>query len=73
MALIEVRPIEKKRWHGYQGKESFTRPVVIEALINVRTNTYDTGLTEEDRVRLEKVTGFDLSNTYKKDTPHPIS
>jgi len=49
MALVEVRPIEKKKWHGKTGKDSFARPVVVEALINVRTNTYDTGLTEEDK------------------------
>lgn len=72
MALVEVRPIEKKKWHGKTGKDSFARPVVVEALINVRTNTYDTGLTEEDKERLQKLTGFDLSNTYVKGVPHPF-
>lgn len=72
MALIEVRPIERKRWHGYAGKESFTRPVVVEALVNVKTNTYDTGLSEEDKKRLEDLTGFDLSNVHKKGVPHPF-
>lgn len=72
MALVEVRPIAKRKWHGKEGKDSFSRPVVIEALVNVRTSLYDTGLTEEDKVRLESITGYDLSNTYKKDRPHPF-
>lgn len=72
MALVEVRPIAKRKWHGKEGKDSFSRPVVIEALVNVRTSLYDTGLTEEDRTRLENLTGYDLSNVYKKDKPHPF-
>lgn len=71
MALVEVRPIEKRKWHGKSGKDSFSRPVAIEALVNIKTNSYDTGLTPEDQERLERLTGLDLSNTYKKGQPHP--
>lgn len=71
MAIVEVRPIEKERWHGKSLKESIARPVKIEALYNVRTGKYDTGLSPEDQERLENLTGFDLSDKYIKDTPHP--
>lgn len=72
MATIEVRPIEKERWHGKTGKDSIARPKKIEALYNINTGRYDTGLSLEDRERLEKITGFDLSDHYVKDTPHPF-
>jgi len=62
--LIEIRPIEIKKWHGKTGKESFTRPKKIQALINGDTMQYATGLdnvsktykhpkTEEDITELE--------------------
>lgn len=72
MALIEVRPIEREKWHGLKGKDSFARPVVVEALVNVRTSRYDTGLSEEDKERLEKATGLDLSDVYVEGKPHPF-
>ena len=34
MQLVEVRPIERERWHGLKGKDAITRPVVIEALLS---------------------------------------
>ena len=71
MATIEVRPIEKQRWHGKTGKDSITRPVKIQAFYNVRTGRYDTGLSPEDKERLEKLTGFNLSDHYTKEVPHP--
>ena len=71
MATIEVRPIERERWHGKTGKDSIARPVKIEALYNVRTGRYDTGLSPEDKLRLETLTGFDLSDHHTKEVPHP--
>lgn len=72
MSLIEVRPIEKERWHGLKGRDSITRPVTIEALVDVATGKLATGLTEEDRERLEKETGYDLSPDYNANKPHPF-
>ena len=72
MALVEVKPIEKERWHGKKGKEAFTRAMVIEALISVNTNRFCTGLTDEDRKRLESLTGYDLSPDYMVGKPHPF-
>ena len=72
MQLVEVRPIEKERWHGLKGKDAITRPVVIEALLSSTTGKLATGLTPEDRERLEKETGYDLSPDYKAGKPHPF-
>ena len=72
MQLVEVRPIEKERWHGLKGKDVITRPVVIEALLSSTTGKLATGLTPEDRERLEKETGYDLSPDYKAGKPHPF-
>jgi len=68
---VEVRPIETKKWHGKTGQETFAQPLVLEALYDVKTGKYATGLSEEDRIRLEQTTGFDLSDTYT-DKPHPF-
>lgn len=46
---IEVRPIVKKQWHGKTGKESFTRPKKLQALVDGRTRLYATGLDNEKR------------------------
>ena len=72
MALVEVKPIEKERWHGKKGKEAFTRPMTLEALVSLNTNQFATGLTQEDRERLQKATGFDLSPDYMQGKPHPF-
>lgn len=72
MALVEVRPIERDRWHGKKGKDSFQRPVTIEALVSTLTGNYSTGLTQEDRERLESITGYDLSPGHTPGKPHPF-
>lgn len=72
MAIVEIKPIDKDKWHGYKGKNSFARPVTIEALVSTQTGKYATGLTEKERVNLEKKTGFDLSPEYIPERPHPF-
>lgn len=70
MAIVEVRPIEKERWHNKQGKDAFKRPVTIEALVSASTGKYATGLSNEDQKRLEDETGFNLSSDYTQGKPH---
>lgn len=72
MQIVEVRPIERERWHGLKGKDAITRPVTIEALLSSTTGKLATGLTPKDRERLEKETGYDLSPDYKAGQPHPF-
>lgn len=72
MAIVEVRPIERLRWHGKTGKDAFARPVTIEAPLSVETGQYATGLTEKERKELEEKTGYDLSPDYVPGKAHPF-
>lgn len=47
--LVEIKPIEIKRWHGKTGKDSFTRSKKIQALIDPETMQYSTGLDNISR------------------------
>lgn len=71
--LVEVRPIEKKKWHGKTGQESFTRPQKIQVLVDAETMRYATGLTSENIEELRKkgIT-YDLSDSFKDGEPHPF-
>lgn len=71
--LVTVKPIEKDKWHGKKGKESFTKPKSIQAMPDINTMRYKTGLTEEDKKFLAKSEiGYDLSDNYVKDKVHPF-
>lgn len=72
MAIVEVRPIEKEKWHNRKGKDSFARPITIEPLVSLRTGQYSTGLTEEEQKALEEKTGFDLSPIFINEKSHPF-
>lgn len=71
--LVELRPIEQKKWHGKKGQESFTRPKKFQVLVDSVTMRYATGLTAEDIKKL-KAQGIkhDLSDHFDQDTPHPF-
>jgi hypothetical protein len=71
MVRFEVRPIEKKRWHGKKGEESFTLPKTIEVLYDVGQGRYATGLTDEEAVEYGKRLGLDLSPIGTPHEPHP--
>lgn len=68
MAIVIVKPIEKNRWHN--NPKIIDRPVVLHAAISLSTGKYATGLTEEDRERLEKLTGYNLSPEYINGVAH---
>lgn len=71
--IVEVRPVKREKWHGIDtGKNSIASTKVIEALVNVSTNKYQTGLTPEDQERLEELTGYDLSAKYIPKQKHPF-
>lgn len=72
MALIQVKPIEIKKWHDKKGQESFTRPKIVQALVDPNTVTYQTGLTKEEEVKYGELLKVDLSNTFNMETPHPF-
>ena len=70
--LVEIRPIEKNKWHGKKGAESITKVKTIEALYDNRTGGYATGLTEEEAETYGKKLGLDLSNQFNPAEPHPF-
>ena len=61
MAIVKIKPIEREKWHGKKGNESFTRPTTIRALVNVDSMTYATGLTEEEAKEYGEKLKIDLS------------
>jgi hypothetical protein len=69
--LVEVRPIERKKWHGKEAQENFAQPLTIECLYDTKTGKYATGLSEDERKKLEKETGYDLSDEFTNE-PHPF-
>lgn len=72
MAKIEVRPLDRKQWHGKKGKENFSRPKAIEALYDDETGMYATGLTPEEEIKYSKrLGGVDLSKAFNPSEPHP--
>lgn len=71
MAIVEVRPIERERWHKKKGKDAFARPVTLEAPVSLRTGKLATGLTPEETEKF-KAQGYDVSPEYIKGKPHPF-
>lgn len=68
--MVIVKPIEQERWHGKSSREFPSRPVKIEAFVDPETGRYATGLSEDDKKRLESITGFNLSDIYVLGKPH---
>lgn len=84
---IEIKPIERKTWHGKQGKESFKRPVTIHAelgddsqyaiaLDNTEKRFQDPKTGEPNSLtELEyygKILNTDLSTAGSPERPHPF-
>lgn len=71
--IVEVRPIEKERWHQKKGKEDFSRPKVIRALVDASTNLYCTGLTDKDIEKLKEMgVKYDLTPFFSQSEAHPF-
>jgi len=73
--LIEIRPIEVKKWHEKTKDESFTRPKKIQALVDSNTMKYSTGLTSEEIQELtsgERAVNYNLSDHFDMRVPHPF-
>ena len=72
MALIQVKPIEIKKWHDKKGQESFARPKIIQALVDPNSVTYQTGLSPEEEKKYGELLKVDLSSQYNMESPHPF-
>jgi hypothetical protein len=72
MTLVRVKPLDRERWHKKKGKESFTQPTIVEALVSKDTQQYDTGLTEEEAIIYgKKLGGVNLSPIFVGEA-HPF-
>ncbi len=67
---VEVRPIERKQWHGKKGKDSFAQPKTVEVLYNAEKGIYDTGLNEQETEKYSKLMGVNLGNQFNFTEPH---
>jgi len=70
--VVTIKPLQKEKWHGKKNADSFTQPISLSALYNPKTGKYDTGLSKKDKERLEKETGYDLSDSFDPNKPHPF-
>lgn len=70
--LVEVKPVDRKKWHGKSGKESFSQPQGFEVLYDAEIGKYATGLTPEEAEKYGKLLGADLSDIFDHDRPHPF-
>jgi len=70
--IVEVRPIDIKKWHGKTGKEVFARNQIITPLYDATLGGYATGLTTKKDIDFfsKKFKGEDLSNSFVPGTPH---
>ena len=68
---VEIKPLDKKTWHGKKGKESFGAPIKLEVLVDARTKRYATGLSPELEKKYTEMLGLDLSSTVIPGKPHP--
>lgn len=69
--LVEVKPIDRDRWHGKKGTDSFARPQVITPLYDSKTGNLATGMTDDDVKYYSKFfPGEDLTPTFNPEEPH---
>ena len=74
---VEVKPLSNTlAWMGVEMKDSFKRPITVEAFVNINKGIYETGLTEEEIKDYSGKLGVDLSNKLVfadgKISPHPF-
>lgn len=77
--IVEVRPISNRMpdWMSHMKPEqSITRPITIEANVDVKNGKYETGLSEEEQEKYGKLIGADLDNRLRYEggsiAPHPF-
>ena len=70
-AMVEIRPLELKKWHGKTGEDSFAQPITIRVLYDHATGAYATGLTKKEEEEYSSKLGVDLNRTFNPQKPHP--
>jgi len=71
--IVEIKPIEREKWHGYKKADDFSRDRKIFPVVDPNTRKYKTGLDEDDIEKL-KAMGFkrELNDDWKRYEPHPF-
>lgn len=64
MSIVQVKPIEKVKWHGKTGEDDFTRPKKGQIAMDRDTGRWKTGLTEEEIIEYGKKLNLNLSDAY---------
>lgn len=70
--IVEIKPIEKKRWHGLPKDRSISQPLTFTAAIDPAKMQYKIALTAKELEDLAAKTGYDLSLTVKPNQAHPF-
>jgi hypothetical protein len=70
--IIEIRPIEKKRWHNLPKDRSISQPLTFTTAIDPALMQYKVAISAKELEEIQKRTGYDLSLTVKPNQPHPF-
>lgn len=68
--IVTIKKIDSKKWHGKKGKEDFSRPKTITALVDGSTGRYRTGLNNEETKKYGEALGINLSDFFNINKPH---
>lgn len=72
MATVIVKPIEKPKWYKNEQANFIIRPTKFQCAVDKNTRKYLLDCSEEERLELQDITGFDLSLNFKMTENHPF-
>lgn len=70
--LVEIKPVERKRWHDLPKDRSIAQPLTFTAAIDPALMRYNVDLSAERLEEIAKRTGYDLSLQVKPNQAHPF-
>lgn len=69
---VQIKPVPTDKWHMKKDKESFSRPKIIQALVDPDTMRYATGLSIEEESKYGEILKVDLSSQFSLEQAHPF-
>lgn len=70
--IVEIRPIDRKRWHDLPKDRSIAQPLTFVPAVDPLTMQYKVEMSAEKLEEIAKRTGYDLSLNVKPGVPHPF-
>lgn len=70
--LVEIKPVERKRWHDLPKDRSIAQPLTFTAAIDPALMRYKVDISDERLEEIAKRTGYDLSLQVKPNQAHPF-